>query len=78
MRKVVASSSASVYGQADDFPTDESHHPWANDTLYGAAKVYNEGVLRSHHAMTGLDYVRCATSTSTARAWTSTGCTPRC
>jgi UDP-glucose 4-epimerase len=57
VRKVVASSSASVYGQAVDFPTDESHHPWANDTLYGAAKVYNEGVLRSFHAMTGLDYV---------------------
>ena len=56
-RKVVASSSASIYGQAEVFPTREDHHPWANDTLYGAAKVYNEGVLRSFHAMTGLDYV---------------------
>jgi UDP-glucose 4-epimerase len=57
VRRVVASSSASVYGLAETFPTDESHHPYANDTLYGAAKVFNEGLLRSMHAMSGLDYV---------------------
>lgn len=57
VRKVVASSSASVYGQAVGFPTREDHHPYANDTLYGAAKVFNEGLLRSFHAMYGLDYV---------------------
>jgi UDP-glucose 4-epimerase len=57
VRKVVAASSASIYGLAEEFPTDESHHPYANDTLYGAAKTFNEGLLRSFHAMTGLDYV---------------------
>ena len=57
VRKVVAASSASVYGLADEFPTDERHHPYANDTLYGAAKTFNEGLLRSFHAMNGLDYV---------------------
>lgn len=57
VRKVVAASSASVYGLAQEFPTDEHHHPYANDTLYGAAKTFNEGLLRSFHAMTGLDYV---------------------
>ena len=57
VRKVVASSSASIYGLAEEFPTNENHHPWANDTIYGAAKVYNEGLLRSFHAMSGLDYV---------------------
>ncbi len=57
VRKVVAASSASVYGLATEFPTDELHHPYANDTLYGASKVFNEGLLRSYHAMTGLDYV---------------------
>lgn len=57
VRKVVASSSASIYGLAEEFPTNEKHHPWANDTIYGAAKVYNEGLLRSFHAMHGLDYV---------------------
>lgn len=57
VRKVVASSSASIYGLAEEFPTTEKHHPWANDTIYGAAKVYNEGLLRSFYAMYGLDYV---------------------
>jgi UDP-glucose 4-epimerase len=57
VRKVVAASSASVYGLASEFPTTEQQHPWANDTLYGAAKVFNEGMLRSFHAMNGLDYV---------------------
>jgi UDP-glucose 4-epimerase len=57
VRKVVASSSASAYGLATAFPTREDHHPYANDTLYGAAKVFNEGLLRSFHSMYGLDYV---------------------
>jgi UDP-glucose 4-epimerase len=55
--KVIASSSASVYGLAESFPTTERHHAYNNDTFYGAAKAFNEGVLRSFHAMYGLDYV---------------------
>ena len=57
VRKVIAASSASVYGLAEHFPTSERHHPYNNDTIYGAAKVLNEGLLRSFHAMRGLDYV---------------------
>ncbi|HVW48014.1 MAG TPA: NAD-dependent epimerase/dehydratase family protein [Solirubrobacterales bacterium] len=57
VEKLIAASSASVYGLATEFPTTESQHPYANDTLYGAAKVFNEGLLRSYHAMKGLDYV---------------------
>jgi UDP-glucose 4-epimerase len=57
VRKLVAASSASVYGQAEVFPTTESHHPYANDTLYGAAKAYNEGLMRAFHQTSGLDYV---------------------
>src|SRR4051812_38095851 len=57
VRKLVAASSASLYGLAERFPTAEDHHPYANDTLYGAAKAFNEGLLRSFHAMYGLDYV---------------------
>jgi UDP-glucose 4-epimerase len=57
VRKIVAASSASVYGLAEQFPTEESHNPYANDTLYGAAKTFNEGLLRSFTAMQGLDYV---------------------
>jgi UDP-glucose 4-epimerase len=57
VKKIVASSSASVYGLAEQFPTTERHHPYNNDTFYGAAKAFNEGMLRSFHAMSGLDYV---------------------
>jgi UDP-glucose 4-epimerase len=57
VKKVVAASSASIYGLADDFPTTESHHPYNNRTLYGAAKAFNEGLLRSFHDMYGLNYV---------------------
>jgi UDP-glucose 4-epimerase len=57
VKKVVASSSASVYGLAESFPTNERHHPYNNDTFYGAAKAFNEGMLRSFHAMYDLDYV---------------------
>lgn len=57
VKKVVAASSASVYGLAEEFPTSETHHPYNNRTLYGAAKVATEGMLRSFHEMCGLDYV---------------------
>jgi UDP-glucose 4-epimerase len=42
---------------AENFPTIESHHPYNNCTLYGAAKTFNEGLLRSFYEMYGLDYV---------------------
>ncbi len=55
--KLVAASSASVYGLAEEFPTTERHHAWNNDTFYGASKVFNEGMLTSFRAMQGLNYV---------------------
>lgn len=57
VRRVVTSSSASVYGLAEVFPTREDHHPYDNRTIYGAAKLFNEGLLRSFNDMRGLDYV---------------------
>jgi len=57
VQKVVAASSASIYGLADEFPTTEKHHPYNNRTLYGAAKVFNEGLLRCFNEMYGLSYV---------------------
>jgi UDP-glucose 4-epimerase len=57
VRKVVAASSASVYGLADRFPTDEQHHPYNNRTLYGSAKAFNEGLLRAFNDQYGLEYV---------------------
>jgi UDP-glucose 4-epimerase len=55
--KVVAASSASVLGLAESFPTTEAHHPYNNRTIYGAAKTFNEGLLRSFADMYGLRYV---------------------
>lgn len=57
VKKVVAASSASVYGLADAFPTREDHHPYNNRTWYGASKVMLEGLLRSYRTMYGLPYV---------------------
>jgi UDP-glucose 4-epimerase len=57
VKKVIGASSASIYGLADEFPTSENHHPYNNLTLYGAAKMFNEGMMRSFHDMFGLDYI---------------------
>jgi UDP-glucose 4-epimerase len=54
VRKIVYASSASVYGQAEQFPTAESHHPYGNRTLYGAAKLFDEGIARHFHDINGL------------------------
>ncbi|MEZ5234961.1 MAG: SDR family NAD(P)-dependent oxidoreductase [Acidimicrobiales bacterium] len=57
VRKLVAASSASIYGMAEVFPTDEAHHPYDNRTFYGAAKLFLEGILRSFNDVAGLDYI---------------------
>lgn len=57
VEKVIAASSASVYGLADEFPTTERQNPYDNRTLYGAAKAFNEGLLRTFNDMHALDYV---------------------
>ena len=57
VKKIVAASSASVYGLADLFPTKEDHHPYNNRTWYGATKIMLEGLLRSFNDMYGLPYV---------------------
>jgi len=46
VKKIIAASSASIYGMADVFPAKENHHPYSNRTLYGAAKTANELVFR--------------------------------
>jgi UDP-glucose 4-epimerase len=57
VRKVVAASSASIYGPAEQFPTKEEHHPYNNRTWYGASKIMLEGLLRSFNDMYGVPYV---------------------
>jgi UDP-glucose 4-epimerase len=57
VKRVVSASSASIYGQAVEFPTREDHHGYGNRTIYGATKLYGEGLLRSFYEMYGLNYV---------------------
>jgi nucleoside-diphosphate-sugar epimerase len=56
VRKVVYSSSASVYGDALSIPMTEEH-PFNNRTLYGATKIAGEQFFRAFHEQHGLDYV---------------------
>jgi UDP-glucose 4-epimerase len=57
VKKVIYSSSASVYGLAQHFPTPETDNPYNNQTFYGAAKMWGEQLFRSYKFMYGLDYV---------------------
>ncbi|MCH7525798.1 MAG: NAD-dependent epimerase/dehydratase family protein [Planctomycetes bacterium] len=57
VKRLIAASSASVYGMADAFPITEGHHLYNNKTWYGAAKMANEALYRAFHQMTGLTYV---------------------
>jgi UDP-glucose 4-epimerase len=56
VRRIVFSSSASVYGNALVTPMTEEH-PFNNRTTYGATKIANEQMLRAIHAQHGLPYV---------------------
>lgn len=56
VEKLVAASSASIYGLAPEFPTTEAAAPYADRTLYGGLKLFNESLLRSFNDMYGLDY----------------------
>ena len=57
IKKVIYSSSASVYGLAQHFPTPETDNPYNNQTFYGAAKMWGEQLFRSFKFMYGLEYV---------------------
>ena len=56
VKKVVYSSSASVYGNAVEEPMTEEH-PFNNRTMYGATKIAGEQFFRAFHEQHGLDYV---------------------
>ncbi len=56
IKKVVFSSSASVYGNALEIPMNEDH-PYNNRTLYGATKIAGEHLFRAFYEMYKLDYV---------------------
>jgi UDP-glucose 4-epimerase len=54
--KVIVASSASVYGEPDNLPIQESA-PFNNRTIYGAAKIANEQMSRAYTEMYGLRYL---------------------
>jgi UDP-glucose 4-epimerase len=56
VKRLVYSSSASVYGDAVREPMDEEH-PFNNKNFYGATKIAGEAMLRAFHHRYGLNYV---------------------
>ncbi len=56
VRRLVYSSSASVYGDALTEPMDEDN-PFNNRNFYGATKIAGEAMARAFHYRYGLDYV---------------------
>ena len=56
IEKLVFSSSASVYGDAEYEPMDESH-PFNNKNFYGATKIAAEAILRAYYHRYQLNYI---------------------
>jgi len=56
VKRLVYSSSASVYGDAVQEPMTEDH-PFNNKNFYGATKIAGEAFLRAFHHRYGLNYV---------------------
>src|SRR5450631_3020954 len=56
VKRLVYSSSASVYGDAVEEPMTEDH-PFNNTNFYGATKIAAEAMARAYHHRYGLDYV---------------------
>ena len=56
IKRLVYSSSASVYGDAITEPMNEEH-VFNNKNFYGATKICGEAMLRAYHHRYGLDYV---------------------
>ena len=56
VKRLVYSSSASVYGDAVEEPMTEDH-PFNNQNFYGATKICGEAMLRAFHHRYGLDFV---------------------
>lgn len=56
VKRLVYSSSASVYGDAVEIPMTEQH-PFNNRTFYGATKIAGEQMCRAFYQRYGLNYV---------------------
>jgi UDP-glucose 4-epimerase len=56
VKRLIYSSSASVYGDATEIPMTEEH-PFNNRTFYGATKIAGEQMCRAFYHRYGLEYV---------------------
>jgi UDP-glucose 4-epimerase len=56
VKRLVYSSSASVYGDAEEEPMTEDH-PFNNKNFYGATKICGEAMARAYHYRYGLNFV---------------------
>jgi UDP-glucose 4-epimerase len=56
VKRLVYSSSASVYGDAVEEPMTEDH-PFNNKNFYGATKICGEAMARAYHHRYGLNFV---------------------
>jgi nucleoside-diphosphate-sugar epimerase len=56
VKKVVFSSTGSVYGEPVRVPMDEDH-PYNSETIYGTTKIAGEHLLRDFHRAHGLEFV---------------------
>ena len=56
IKKLIYSSSASVYGNAEEVPMTESH-PFNNRNFYGSTKISGEAMCRAIFDRYGLDYI---------------------
>ena len=56
VKRLIYSSSASVYGDAVEVPMTEEH-PFNNRNFYGATKISGEAMCRAFYDRYGLDYV---------------------
>ncbi|MDC3206578.1 NAD-dependent epimerase/dehydratase family protein [Pelagibacteraceae bacterium] len=56
IKKLVYSSSASVYGDAIEEPMEETH-PFNNKNFYGATKIASEAMITAYHHRYKLDFI---------------------
>ena len=56
IKKIVFTSTGSVYGDPSYLPTDENH-PYNSETIYGTTKIAGEHLFRDFHKSDGLSYV---------------------
>lgn len=56
VRKLIYSSSASVYGDAVEVPMKEDH-PFNNKNFYGATKISGEAMCTAYHDRYGLEVI---------------------